>query len=169
MNVYVAVNSDQFTANNIQLFYMDKTMFTPLNDLEAPSNNPVKEFFSFSVDESQADILIQFAFPMCRFTSQDGTTVMQTYGMIMHQPINEHGPPNNLECRSPKWPLANAVKFEIVKLDISLNGVNFDGGFDFTITAPLKLDRIIPAAGPLVGSHNMHLIGTGFLPKSQNL
>jgi len=49
-------------------------------------------------------------------------------------------------------------------MDVSINGVNYEGGFVLTITAPLKLDRIVPTAGPLTGSRKMLLIGTGFLP-----
>lgn len=39
----------------------------------------------------------------------------------------------------------------------------------FTVTEPLKLDRIVPIAGPLTGGTQMRLIGSGFKPKSPKL
>jgi hypothetical protein len=51
---------------------------------------------------------------------------------------------------------------ETVILDISMNGQNFKGGFQFTFTESLMLHRSVPMAGPLTGDTKTRLIGTGF-------
>lgn len=96
MSVYVAVNSDQFTANNINLYYMKPANFTAQSFMEAPSNNPNSLFFGVGFDPHDAEILAQHARASCRFTSKNGTTLLYTKALLMHMPMEEHGPPNTL-------------------------------------------------------------------------
>ena len=56
-------------------------------------------------------------------------------------------------------------KFETVKLDVSINGYNFGGGFNYTFTEPLILHRTVPMAGPYTGNNATVLIGQGFRPR----
>jgi hypothetical protein len=51
------------------------------------------------------------------------------------------------------------AKFETVKLDVSINGYNFGGGFNYTFTEPLILHRSVPMAGPITGNQATVLIG----------
>jgi len=70
--------------------------------------------------------------------------------------------PNAIKCKTPIWNGRPDGKPETVKLDISLNGQSFKGGFSFTFTEVLKLHRTVPMAGPLSGERRTRLIGQGF-------
>lgn len=38
--------------------------------------------------------------------------------------------PNNVQCKTPVWDLGDKP-YEVVKLDIALNGQDFKGGFEY--------------------------------------
>ena len=89
---------------------------------------------------------------------------MTVSGLILHQPLNiadgsDTVEPNTLKCKTPIWPLNPEAKFETVKLDVSINGYNFGGGFNYTFTEPLILHRSVPMAGPITGNNGTVLIG----------
>jgi hypothetical protein len=56
----------------------------------------------------------------------------------------EENRPTHVLCPSPK----THDTFGPGQLDISINGVDFHGGFPFEFTRPLELHRITPTAGP---------------------
>lgn len=60
-------------------------------------------------------------------------------------------------CTNPDWPQA-----ETVKLDISVNGQEYAGDFNFVFSDVLDLYRIVPMAGPNEGSTKVKLVGSGF-------
>lgn len=67
----------------------------------------------------------------CRFTAEDGT-VMYTKAKMISVPVGAVGEkPNTLQCPTPKWDL-HGKPSEKCKLDLSLNGQDYKGGFDFT-------------------------------------
>jgi len=60
-------------------------------------------------------------------------------------------------CRIPRW---DQSRGKTAKMDFSINGYDFTGGFDFTFTEALVLDRIVPMAGPYsVATAPLRLIG----------
>ena len=67
--------------------------------------------------------------------------------------------PNTIKIKTPMWILKEGLMWETVRLDISMNGYNFVGGFEFTFTEPLILHRSVPMAGPLTVTTNTFLIG----------
>ena len=77
--------------------------------------------------------------------------------------------PNTIKIRTPRWNLPEGMSSQAVKLDISVNGYNFAGNFDFTFTEPLLLHRTVPMAGPLGVNSNTFLIGQGFRAISPKL
>ncbi len=50
----------------------------------------------------------------------------------------------------------------MVQLDVSSNGFDYDGGFEFIFTNTLEVYRIKPLCGPNEGGTSVNLIGTGF-------
>ena len=70
--------------------------------------------------------------------------------------------PNTIKIKTPMWKLKEGKTSQTVKLDISINGYNYNGNFDFTFTEPLILHRSVPMAGPLEVNTNTYLIGQGF-------
>ena len=90
--------------------------------------------------------------------------------ILLHQPLNiafdgsDALEPNTVKCKTPIWPLEPEEKFEVVDLDVSINGYNFGGGFNYTFTEPLILHRTVPMAGPIWGNNATTLIGQGFRP-----
>lgn len=72
-----------------------------------------------------------------------------------------------MNCKIPKWDLINGNN---VKLDLSVNGFDFTGNFDYTFTENLVLNRIVPMAGPLsLSTTPLRLIGLGFKPTDPSL
>jgi len=66
--------------------------------------------------------------------------------------------PTHLSCPSPR----TAGVYGAGKLDISVNGYDYHGGFPFEFTQPIELHRVTPTAGPREGSTKVKLIGSGF-------
>jgi hypothetical protein len=95
----------------------------------------------------------------CRFTSADGTRVAYTQGkMMVYPPGQATGTaPSFLKCKSPKWHTP-----ETVALDISVNGVDYAGGFSYTFSDILDLYRIVPMSGPNIGGTKVKLYGVGY-------
>jgi len=81
---------------------------------------------------------------------------------------HDQADPNAVKCKTPVWDL-KGKKTEATKLDVALNGQNFQGGFGFTFTEVLALHRSIPMAGPLSGSTNTRLLGSGFRLDSKKM
>ena len=77
--------------------------------------------------------------------------------------------PNSMKIKTPEWVLKPGQNRQQVKLDLSINGYNFAGNFDFIFTEPLILHRSVPMAGPLTVNSNTFLIGQGFRPLSPKL
>lgn len=114
---------------------------------------------------------MKYGDPKCRFTANDGTVVIMD-GQFVQYPLDSALPegqkfvPNSIQCSAPVWQLHKGVLNETVKLDVSVNGQNFAGGFNYTFTEILEIHRTVPMSGPLTGNANTKLIGTGYNPKN---
>ena len=96
----------------------------------------------------------------CRFKGEDGQ-VKYTAGTLVRYPLEPFSSlekPNNIRCKSPKWDLKGKDK-EPVKMDISINGQDYSGNFDFTFTVALMLHRDLPMSGPVQGNTTTKLFG----------
>lgn len=71
----------------------------------------------------------------------------------------------SVACKSPKWKLQPGQKEENIRMDISVNGIDYTGGFTFTLFEPLQLLKIMPMSGPVEGGTTVKLLGTGFLSR----
>ena len=43
----------------------------------------------------------------------------------------------SVACKSPTWKLPPGQKEESIRMDISVNGIDYSGGFSFTVFEPL--------------------------------
>lgn len=115
----------------------------------------------------------KYSQPKARFSSGDQSVVVDA--VLMYTPMvsaydgADYLEPNTIKIKTPMWTMPEGVSSQTVKLDISINGFNFVGGFDFTFTEPLVLHRSVPMAGPLDKNTNTFLIGQGFRPLSPKL
>lgn len=69
-----------------------------------------------------------------------------------------------MRCNNPTWPVSEAVK-----LDMSVNGQEYSGDFNFVFYDPLDLYRIAPMAGPNGGNTRVKLIGSGFNSQKEDV
>lgn len=111
---------------------------------------------------------MKYGDPKCRFMANDGTTVY-TDGEFIYYPLQNAAAsdgdkriPNSIHCSTPVWQLHNGFTAEQVKLDVTINGQNFAGNFDFNFTEILEIHRVVPMAGPISGNKKTKLIGTGY-------
>ena len=65
--------------------------------------------------------------------------------------------PTHILCPSPK-----VNHFGKGRLDITVNGQDYAGNFDFEITDPVDLFRVAPQSGPREGNTKVKMIGSGF-------
>ena len=182
--VEVSVYNDDFTNNNVTIFYYDEPII--INDLKnavvsnetfnatekeemqavlihsLPCN--VDTFIPIPVDSSKIlkyyEEIEPFSNYTCKYESvnKDNKVVSkETPGIYTSYPI--HSNKRNLFlCQSPKW---NEVGKS--KVRISLNGYDYsDTAFNMDFTEPIELYRIEPPCGPVQGKTQVKLYGTGF-------
>ena len=100
---------------------------------------------------------------MCRFKSKLNGKSMLTKGEPTSHPYIFDADPTHIRCHTPIWHLKPNIEYEEVILDVSANGVDFDGAFDFTFTDNLEVYRLEPLSGPCEGGTVVTQIGTGFI------
>lgn len=104
--------------------------------------------------------------PKARFTYGEKSITVDA--VMLHTPLvsaydgSDFLEPNAIKIKTPMWELAPGATKEDTKLEVSLNGYNFIGSFEFIFTEPLILHRTVPMAGPLTVNTNTFLIGQGF-------
>jgi hypothetical protein len=95
------------------------------------------------------DKLLRLGTPRCKFSFKE--KVAYSDGLITAYPFEIKTTPENantIHCKSPRWSL-DGESGEKATLDISINGQNFAGNFEFTFTPPLILYRDAPMSGPV--------------------
>jgi hypothetical protein len=65
--------------------------------------------------------------------------------------------PDQVRCRTPKWPQPDTVT-----LEISVNGQDYLGSYRLHMVEALTTMRISPMSGPIDGATKVSLYGTGF-------
>jgi hypothetical protein len=78
VSVEVSVYSDQFTNNNITLYYIKELEMQMSNEADAPANNPIDLFFNVQGSDDEINKIKHHSDPMCRFVSSDGKRVAYT-------------------------------------------------------------------------------------------
>lgn len=98
---------------------------------------------------NQVDRMNKYGNFTCRFSSLDGKRVVYTKARMEIYPLgsaDEDQLPTHFRCNNPTWPVN-----EQVKLDMSVNGQEYSGDFNFVFYEPLDLYRIAPMSGPKEG------------------
>ena len=163
--VEVSVYSDIFTDNRIELYYFEEPTYGNYSG-ETPANIQDELFIDTTLVVRDLENVRRHANPKCRFSN--GNKSITVNALLLHQPLNiafdggDALEPNTVKCKTPIWSLDPEQTSETVKLDISINGANFGGGFNYTFTEPLLLHRTVPMAGPVSGNSRTMLIGQGF-------
>lgn len=159
----VSVFSDDFTDNKIALYYFTDASYSSQFTSEAPANIPSEIMIDTSILAKDLNNVRAFSNPKARFTSADTSVTVDA--VLVHMPLSQAYDgqdflaPNTLLFHTPIWSLRDGQTSQTVKLDLSINGFNFKGNYDFTFTQKLVLDRTVPMAAPMTKSSNTLLIG----------
>jgi len=164
--VEASVYNDDFTDNRVSLFYYEEPQYEQYEGGETPANIQTEIFIGTKIGAKDMQHVMLYANPKARFSSGEQTVIVDA--ILLYTPLisayngADAVEPNTIKIRTPMWQLKPGQTSQKVKLDISINGYNFVGSFDFVFTEPLILHRTVPMSGPLTSSTNTFLIGQGF-------
>jgi hypothetical protein len=163
VNVEVSVFNDKFTKNHIKVHYYDDPEFASLIPNSAPANtqSPLMIETDFHFDHNNDEVLMENAEFKCRFRSLDKREEIFTQGQAITHPFKVGALPTHIKCNSPIWPLAGRTQ-EQVKVDVTTNGYDYTGNFDFIFTDRMEVYRVSPLSGPNEGGTDVKLVGSGF-------
>lgn len=163
VNVEVSVFNDKFTVNHIKVHYYDDPDFMSIQPESAPANtqSPIMIATDFNFDVNNPEVLLENAEFKCRFTSSDGKQVIYTDARAVTYPFVAGADPTHVKCNTPIWPLGGRES-ERVTLDITSNGYDYEGKFDFYFSDRLEIYRLNPLSGPNEGGSGVRLLGSGF-------
>lgn len=162
VNVEVSVFNDKFTKNRIKVFYFEDPVFHTIKPFSASANtqSPIMIKTDFNLGVNNKDVFFEFAKFKCRFSSLDKTEMIYTDGEPISYPFQVGADPTHVKCSTPIWPL-NGREKESVKLDITANGYDYYGGFDFLFSDRIEIYRLSPLSGPNEGGTTVKLLGSG--------
>lgn len=163
LNVEVSIFNDKFTKNRIKIYYYIDPVLKSVKPLSAPANtqSPVMIEANFNMDKNNKEVFLDNAKFQCRFTSADKSEVIYTDGDPISYPFKVGADPTHIKCNTPIWPL-NGKEREAVKLDVTVNGYDYYGAFEFLFTDRLEIIRISPLSGPNEGGTLVDFYGSGF-------
>lgn len=163
VNVEVSVFNDKFTKNHIKVHYYDDPEFRAIHPRSAPANtqSPILIATNFNFQTNNKEVLMEYGQFKCRFMSADKREVIYTTGQPITYPFEIGADPTHVRCNTPIWPL-NGREAERVKLDVTANGYDYTGNFEFLFSDKLELNRISPLSGPNEGGTPVILVGSGF-------
>jgi len=156
------VIGEEFTENEVELFYYEDPALTGANVAEAPSNIRSQLLIHTDFKGNDRARLVRYATPKCRFAS--GSKVLETGGQLVAYPFTGSKNAsliNSVHCKTPRWQL-DGEQAESVTLSVSLNGQNYVGSLDFTFLRDLKVHRDVPMSGPQHNQSPVRLIGQGY-------
>ena len=171
MTVETSVYENNFTENEIEVYYIYDPDYKSINRNSVPANLQVPLIIEtdFHWNNNDKETFRKHANFTCRFTVGDKQSV--THGRMETLPIGssyakngESTPlPDHIVCPSAKMTVHGAGKIEI-----SANGVDYDGqGFPFEFQEPADLFRIAPQSGPKETGGKIKIIGGGLTSTSQ--
>lgn len=142
--VEASVYQGGFTENKIRVYYIHDLEYKKLNKASVPSNiqMPIMVDTDFHWDLNDYDKVNKHANFTCRFKVKD--EVVYTEGRMdgiplgsLYDDVDGKTLPNHVVCASPK-----IKNFGKGKMDISVNGHDYSGNFDFEFTEPVDLYRV---------------------------
>jgi hypothetical protein len=115
----------------------------------------------FKWGQNHPDVFRDYANFTCRFTSEkNGTYVKYTDAFMETSPIGsmKHGAlADQIRCRTPLWDHPG----DVVRLDVSFNGLDYYGNYPMNMVDALSTLRISPLCGPIDGGTKVNIYGTG--------
>ena len=148
-------------------YYYEEPTYDKYEGGETPANIQTEIFIGTKISKTEMPNILKYGHPKARFTSDDGQ-VKIVDAILLYTPLvaaydgNGQIDANAIKIKTPMWQLKTGELYEKVKLEISINGYNYAGNFEFTFTEPLILHRTVPMAAPLTVNSNTFLIGQGF-------
>ena len=174
--VEVMVYGDEFTENNVSVFYFSEPTYSKeIIPAESPANE--EELIIIPADlkiysengskaENQEKWLRKYGNATCRFKHKNGKEIIVP-GSLSHYPFKSTGEFNAIFCKAPLWSLDEGVEKEDVTLDVSINGgADYSGNILFTFSEKLEVYKIFPKCGPTIGNTKIRIYGTGFKQKN---
>jgi hypothetical protein len=176
--VEVSIYNDDFTNNNITIFYYDEPLI--INDLNVVSdldpndkkalNDVLLKSLPANLDtfipipingtniNDNYDQMEPFSNYTCKFEMAKNPEVYKiTYGVVTSFPYNS-GKRNLFLCQSPVWDQVGDSNIKI-----SLNGQDFsENSYKLQFTDPLDIVKMTPTCGPLNGGTQISMYGSGF-------
>ena len=170
MTIEASVYENDFTENGIEIWYYEDPIYGKPSIDESPANVENQVFIPTDFRNQDLKILDKYGNLTCRFQAEDGRVLYTKARMVRYplEPLSSGQKPNSIQCHTPKWDLKGKEN-EKVKLDISLNGQQYKGDFDFTFTTILIIHRTVPMAGPVQGDTKTRIIGQGFKPTKSHV
>lgn len=80
IEISASVYSNEFTYNNILLYYIHDVKYKLLSFPETPANIPANLKIDAQINPNDLDLILKYGKPMCRFTGNGN--VMYTDGFI---------------------------------------------------------------------------------------
>lgn len=156
-SVEISIQSDIFTTSNIQIRYLEDPTVGTMTPSSGSGNGYTFVIFEtdFHWENQIKDEILKTSTVICRFYNSTNEVIME--GNIITYPFLEEGDPNAISCLSPPWSIA-----ESVNVQVSINGIDFYGGYKFTYVERLSLSLISPSCGPNHGNTKVSVQGTGF-------
>jgi hypothetical protein len=153
----------EFDPNDIFLYYYAEPDVKKQSAEFAYVNE--EKVLLFDVDfkwgQNHPDVFRDYANFTCRFTSEkNGTYVKYTDAFMETSPIGsmKHGAlADQIRCRSPLWDHPG----DVVRLDVSFNGLDYYGNYPMNMVDALSTLRISPLCGPIDGGTKVNIYGTG--------
>lgn len=162
--VDASVYQGGFTDAKIVVWYIHDLEYQSLNRNDVPKNLQVPLIISteFHWDLNDYEKFTKYSNFTCRF--KIGTETIYTTARMdgvplgsMYDDSDGQVLPNAVVCPSPKTKIHGKAR-----LDISFNGQDFGGDFEFEFTDPVDLYRMTPQCGPRGGNTKTKLLGSGF-------
>lgn len=167
--IEAAVYNNEFTSNNIQVWYIFDPSFKSISRNSTPINLslPILVQTDFNWAQNDFSRFQKYSNFTCRFTLGNDRYV--TAGRMETMPFGSRYEndeitadkqilPTHVLCASPRVQNPGTAV-----MDISVNGFDFSGAFQYTFTPPVDVYRVSPASGPIDSSTRVKLVGTGIL------
>jgi hypothetical protein len=110
-------------------------------------------------DGNHPETFRKYSTVTCRFSGERSGHKVVTEAVMEASPIGSHvlsKLPDQIRCRTPKWPQP-----ETAKLEISVNGQDYLGNYEVQMVEALANLRIYPLSGPIDGATKITVFGTG--------
>ena len=132
LNVEVSILNDKFTKNHVKVYYFADLDYNSIEPRSALANTETPLFIktNFKTNENNMDLFLEYSKFSWKFTSLYSRNAIYTEGEAVTHPFKAGADPTHIKCDTPNWPL-NGRTSENVKIDISPNGYDYSGNFDF--------------------------------------